>query len=536
MPWDRTENPWIKKQKRKCIVGTAAAAFLLLMLLVLFGFAWWLTRQFASGPGAGMLNRFRWMVFFPVAISIVPVVFGLYSLRRGWRILHAVPEHDALICAKCLRVMEPEGEAQVRCPKGHGVWPREELVRYWEQYGLARMESWRTLRAQRRQYEHKRRDYWGRQQEWVQRHSVAAILIIPPIVTLAASLIAVFVLHQTMLSLVRFVPYMYLLGTGMMCLGLGMKQRRGDEEYCAKCEYQRVGARQERADRCPECGAAWNSPGAVVRGKVSSRPGLAATGIVLAMLGVVAGPMSSHGGLTLGWFARAVPTSVLITSLGSSPQGSAEDWVELSKRTLTNAERNHLAELLLEQRKDVWYFSGSDGAGWLVNEVNGESLAPRLIDRFFEEMLWMWFDGPTRAKVGEEISLTIEGASRVERNSGWKVRVAMAGFRADDDPEFYGRDDRWCTPVDFDSEFRRMALADPTLPQAARDKYAAPNASLHWDKPGRHTIHFTAWIVIIPASISSGREAFRPDGSPNVPAGAARVTPIELTHTIEITN
>lgn len=536
MPWDRTDNPWIKKQKRKCVWGAVALAFVSLIVLAVFAAMWWLNHSLSSGPGAGMLGRLRWLMLFPIATNLIPFGFMVHALRRDWRILRDVPEHDAMICAKCLRVMEPEGEASVRCPKGHGVWPREELVRYWEQYGLARMASWRTLRAQRRRYEHKRRDYWGRHQEWVQRHWVAAILIVPPIVTLLVALIAFFVLHQTMLDLVRFVLYIYLLGTGGMCVGLGMKQRRGEEEYCAKCEYQRVSKAEDRGERCPECGAAWNAPGAIVRGTISSRPGLAVTGIVLVAMGFVAGRMSSRGGLTAGWFARAVPTSLLINSLGSSPRGSAEDWAELGKRTLTADERNHLAELLLDQRQEVWYFSGSDGAGWLVNEVNGGTLAPQLIDRFFNESLTMWFDGPTRAKVGEEINLTIEGASRVESNSGWEVRVAQAGFRADDDPEFYGREDRWRTPVNFDSEFRRMESADPSATLAAREKYAAPHASLHWDQPGRHTIHFTAWIVITPASVSPGRDAFLPDGSPNAPAGAARVIPVELTHTIEITN
>ncbi len=536
MAWDRTNNLWVRKQKRRYALSVATSGVMLVVLVVLVVMAtmmWRIDRQFAraASPAAG--GGLDLWLLFPLCLNLLPLAFVLHVCRRERRILRAVPDHDAMICPKCLSVMESEDEQHVACPRGHSFWPRDELLHYWEQFGLARLTSWHALRTSRRKYESKGSDWWGGYHEWVRTHPTSALAFVPVISTLVLMPLMALTVSRSPMDTIRFGLFVYLFATGGICLGVGMKQRRGSDEHCAACNYRRVRVDAHAAKRCPECGAAWNAPGGVVRGIESSRPGFVVAGVLLSLLGFVLGP-SSPLGLIPRYFANAMPTSALITSAGTLEHSGSEVWTEIGSRPLTDSERNRLASLLLDQRLEISYFSATDGSAWLESQISAAALPAELIERFFKEALSLRLDGPESARVGEEFTVAVEGASRLGGNSLWRAEAAVAGFRSDDHDAVHGREGKWRMGFEFDTEMRGYVMRERLVGIPQNDR-VSPVAILKWDKPGRHTIHFTAFIVIRPSASGYGYTLdWNPDHTPVLPGDEACVIPVDLTHTIEV--
>ncbi|MCC6907609.1 MAG: hypothetical protein IT430_06695 [Phycisphaerales bacterium] len=539
MAWDRTDNLWVKKQKRLAWIMAALTVALVLFVAFLIIMT---SRMMDSLPGVSgqprdvsrMFSAIRWSVIVPVALNGAIAIFSIRQALREWRILHRVPEFDAMVCPKCLSTMEHAGGDNVQCPKGHAVWPRTELRQFWEQFGLARMASWRTLAEQRRRHERRRWDVMGRHREWIQRHPVLAFTTVPLLMTLVYCGVLALVIPSYRLEALRFAPFMWIVATGAICLALGGKQRRGSEPHCARCEYERAVSQESATSLCPECGAAWNAPGGTVRGTISSKPPLLVAGAILLVLGM-SGFQASQTGPISAWFASATPTSALIATLGSSTAGGAADWVELGNRTLAPEQRDRLAELLLDQRLEVSYFSATDGAAWIESQISAGTLPAELTERFFREALALRLDGPESARVGEECTVAVEGARRLSGKSSWRAEVAVAGFRTDDHETFHGMEGKWRMDTEFDTRIRGYLVRDRLVGIPQNDR-VPPVAILKWDKPGRHTIHFTAFIVIRPSASGFGYTLdWKADDTPVLPGDEIRVIPVDLTHTIEVT-
>lgn len=536
MPWDRADNLWISKQRRLCWLMTAAHIVIGLLVVAAAIVAW---RAWSHMPAnlPRSMSSMRWLMLAPLLMPAFFLVFMTVHVLREWRVYRLVPEHDAAVCPRCRRIMIRDDDDTLKCPTGHAQWPRSELTAYWEQYGLARTASWRTLGEKRRRFEHRRWDLAGRQREWVQQHPALALLFIPPLITAVGVGVWMLIARAVPLQAIESALHMYVLALGAMCLALGMKQRRGDEPRCAKCEYERLRC-QETADAvCPECGAAWNRPGGTVRGSVASRPGFMAAGIGLMLVSVVVLRPSRIGGVS-GWLAGAMPTGVLIESLGRSPQAGTEQWAELAQRTLSDDEHHRLAELLLDQRLRTSYFSATAGSPWLEAEVSNATLRPELVDRFYRESLELAFSGPKRAGAGEDVHLTIEGDFRLGTPSLFMAEVAVAGFQADEAPEFFREATGWRAGLSFDSDLRDISARTLAAGKQTPIEWEAPRATLSWNEPGRHTIHFTAWLVIRPGAAASNTRteiAWNAEGAPVTPPDALAVILIRLSHVIEIT-
>lgn len=527
MPWDRVDNPWIKKQRRfvwSLGLGTSGFA-----LLILTASAWiiWRSNTISSAIPGALGRTVRLSLLIPVAFQFAIVIWSIRFAIREWRIYRLVPRHDAMICPRCHRVMQSDDQGVVRCPKGHSTWPRDHLVHYWEQYGLARKSSWRMLSQMRRVHEHRRFDLVGRYQDWVWRKPVTATICAPFVMIVVLAVATLLMPSGSLLSVARFAPFLFLGGVGAMCMGFGVKQRRGNEMYCARCEYEREASQTASASRCPECGSSWNEPGGTIRGKLTSKSMLAITGFVL-MFGAFVLYGSQSSGFLSAWSSRLAPTSALVSSLGRSPHASDADWVELLGRDLTADQRDRLAELLLDQRRRVSYFSATDGSTWLDNAVHDQLISDTLITRFFDESLDLWIAGPHRAKVDEPVTITIEGSNHLRAQSWWEVTVAVGGFELDGQPLMHSREEKWRSDISLDSDLREH------MPKLAGREHAAPTLSHAFAQPGTQSVLFRAWIVVRPTNAPTHTNVWLEDGSPALPDDAVYVKEVKLTHTINV--
>lgn len=521
MAWQRSGNPWVKRQRRQCALVSVG-----LVVMMFFGFTF-IGLIFSAGTSTSIVSGIFAAGMFLAIVSV------FRQCAHEWRVLSLVPEHDAMVCPKCLHLMEAVDELSVRCPKGHATWPRVELLRYWEQYGLARKASWLMLRQQRRRFEKRRIDLHGSYRQWLLDHPAFAAVGVPIIATGVYCGGWLLLSDRHWIEIVRFVPFMALAMTGGMLLSLGSKQRRGNEPRCAACDYERVASQEEPESRCPECGAVWNEPGATVRGTLSSRRGLIVAGLALLLCAAVVMPLASIGPMA-GFVSRVTPTSLLIESLGRTKFGDAADWTELNRRQLSPDQRDRLASLLLEQRRESMYFSVSPGCGWLETEIANNSLPGELSDRYFREALKLWIDAPDRVRTGEEAMCAIEGDHRLGGNSAWQVEVAVDGFRVDGSRIVEAREDRWRTGLSLDTELRGYRTRERLVGKPQNDR-VAPVTTLRWERARPRRITFAAWVVIRPsAAVTSFKLDWNKDGTPVTPADALRIIPVTFTHTIDV--
>lgn len=161
--------------------------------------------------------------------------------------------------------------------------------------------------------------------------------------------------------------------------------RTGDEEHCKQCGYPAPTG--EELPICPECGKVLVKGVTTVRGRQVRSTAMATTGGVALAVLMIVGFLPGNAAVRAA-LASAMPTGALISSAGGRASGPPTPivWAELSSRTLTAAETDRLAGVILhdaENPAEAWrvpktgaeWLGASLGKGALGNDVAERALA-----------------------------------------------------------------------------------------------------------------------------------------------------------------
>jgi hypothetical protein len=425
MSWQDPKGPWSRKLRRRiwlmalsCLVMLLAPAAPLVML-------WRGDALTRSIIGAGLLHGE--LLFTIVPIVLVPLIFVVvlaHRMRVERFVLKEVPRREGSVCPRC-RTLLPQDLAEGACLNCSSAYTRAGLESYWVDYVL----------------EPRRVRPWGRQASLRQklfgvkdllRSNIRAYAGFEAAFVLLAVLFMWWVTGISLMGVVfRYMPMFLgaaLFGPAFMCLSR-YRQRSGQSRHCVACNYQ-WSPGGVNPDRCPECGARWGSPGGTISGSSprQTRYLFAACGLFVAAVALMATYATAQ--LPGGWTLRVLPTAALIRDTTTSGGFTNAEWSEIRRRQLTPKQMQQLAVGLLEKRAREDYLNITEGS-WLWTQVSTGALPDDLVERYYREMLELWLEAPARAKVHQQVPVTV--GSRYRRSSppvGVDAMVYFAGFFA----------------------------------------------------------------------------------------------------------
>ena len=530
-------NPdWVKKQKRRILwADLFLAGAALFFIAIGSGYYYIMHKVMSITPGYDFenLSLTSRLIFLGccVIVPIAAVISAYYYNRRQKRILDLVPEHNGRICPKCMLVMKKTDTAgSLRCPKCKAEWPDDEIVQYWEQLVLPMRESAMWLAEKQQKYSpHKSKRWFVRlaeMQAFAKRRPILwmclfAVIIIPIYMAFIYRVDGNWysVISQTIMIL----PYIF----AFALIGRGMKQRRGKEAHCASCNYLKPPSGSADIPNCPECGHAWNEFGGTVYGTVSPKPWLVVPGVLLFIIPMFM-PLIRISSTFSGIYAKAMPTSLLIPYVsGYGHFVDAGAWAEVNNRNLTQQQRDHLAELILNTRKEHDYLD-TDNSTWLNTQIKNKTINASLINRFFDERLQLTLTGPDHAVVGDAVTFHLEGKNRSD-GTGYRVMAIPDQLIQDDQiiPKNEILTGQWEDCFLFDSNTHGGTRSAPHQPRPFK---------LTFHSPGKHTIHVVIWFTGLPAMsyMAPMNVSRKADGSPVLPPRAVWSKKVELMRTIVV--
>jgi hypothetical protein len=284
---------------------------------------------------------------------------------------------------------------------------------------------------------------------------------------------------------------------------------------CAQCSYPLAGS---SAPKCPECGSAWRAPGGSVSQRRAPRWSLAATGLVIAVLG---GTMWWH--LTMGggaWIRRFQPTaSLILVAANNGPSTfipSDAAWRELARRTLVPAEESTLFDALLDGRSRSSFMSALP-RNWVTAFLAAGKASPAQLARWRRGSFVPELTAPAAVRVGEPIPIEIRGEHMEQLLPpavGVAVHLGTVGFEGDPPSPPKGGPGAWTLEIS--------------------QRKTIPSAELRSDVPGVREIVVTVWLVARPYGQLSKPVEWNADGTPLLPPDGLWAEPIELRRSITV--
>lgn len=340
-----------------------------------------------------------------------------------------------------------------------------------------------------------------------------SVRIAVPVLAGLAGLTAMPVLLQTPLprAIMAIITLLALWG-GFGTLAAGFRWRVRTPPACAKCGYER-GEVDELPVRCPECGAAWIKEGGIVEERTVRRPALIWSGAAMVLLGGSVF-LSSHFSVSFG--SGLLPTPALMMQLRGSQFFSDAAWAELQARTLTPEQHTELARILIDRRRADDLLSTA-ATGWLDKQVASASIPADLIDQFFADSLVIKLVGPSTAKVGQPVTLRLQGERRGYSRSYFAAGV-VSGFFENETTEPSGR-------------------AHKLLPEFYFSRYSTennPTCTFTPSAPGPARIRATFWVVVMTGSTWNTPVVWNEDGTPVLPPTTVWSKRYDLEHVINV--
>ncbi len=519
MSWNEKDNPWMKRQTKRVRMVTLSVV---VMGVISVGYAILMSSIGLRVLNSGGVMQFGWPWVFGIGFILYFIGMDGFVLRvflRERRIRKLVPAHEGRVCPKCIRMMEEIESESCQCARCKCVWSDPDLTRYWEQFVLARKESAQWLVEER--LSHQVRKIGVRQRIIPFAVAHPAIWNGVSFAVFASGYVGWSIYVQTHWTQVLFKFLMFgPMFLGATLVGLGMNRRRGHESRCAVCDYSKSPTQKRDDDtKCPECGAFWNAPGGTIHGTLSKRPGLMYTGVAcMALFFVVTfarfSPLASFA-------ARVVPNTVIVQQLGANLHAGNAMWAELGNRQLEADEVNTLANLLMDRRLEVTYFTVTKASTWLDAQAAAGTLSPDAKSRYYAQMVVPEITMFENAKPHDELQFALGGNMNV--SSAFEGKFVIDGFYVDGQSVAHKRGERWRSPLDIDTSFVEH-----------REKETLPIFRTTFDGPGRHVVNAVVWVVLLPPNSNLTQDPWDADGKIIIPANAIWSKRYDIVYHIDV--
>lgn len=315
----------------------------------------------------------------------------------------------------------------------------------------------------------------------------------------------------------------------MMTLGIvggsiayaGSIRRVGNEQLCAACGYECRTA----GERCAECGSYWLEPGGLIRGHRVVQPGAVAAGMMVVLIGFVGAAPSRYSIDRLGLYL--MPDSIRIRAVtigaGWENEGKLED---LLASPLSAKNELLLATRLLDQRLEEEDLSAT-AVTWLEGRVLSTGLTDAIRERFFEEMVELWLEGPDKVTAGAPFSPLIAFRDREPvSGSSLMLQIYFAGISTDAGRTFVGRRAFASGPMSVSTVWYYQGQRE------LLDEARVPLVS--FNVPGEHEIVVRMWLAVVPLNIRYSSANWNDDGTPKFPQAALWTKELVLRRTVSV--
>jgi hypothetical protein len=294
---------------------------------------------------------------------------------------------------------------------------------------------------------------------------------------------------------------------GWWLTSYGLTRRIGTELRCIKCDYP-----HNDHPHCPECSADWTAWRSLARGERIKDIPCIALGVVCLVFWIG----SSFGSATSLFLTPSMPKSALIQIAGA-PGGNALHFAELDKRTLSGAERDTLATMLVDTRDRVGELDTSQER-WLNEASTAGTIATTLVDRHLSGLYTLQLAAPANARVGVPTQIDVIISTKSHSFlSGREMHLWLDGLWLGES-RVSEPDKSWLTMVEVHNYVDESG--DPMIPP--------PHITFTPTTAGRQTVKAVYWLAWFTRPVPASRAVTVP------PPGAIWSKRIELSTTIDV--
>jgi hypothetical protein len=503
----------VRRQQR--VSGWLTAALIVFMVVMLVGQHVLLSSLAPEGARFDRVLLYgEGVVGGLLAIAVVAIVLARRnSRRRTEEMLERVPRANGLVCPRCRSILATRA-GLARCAGCRLELEAADLQDFWQ--GMTSFKPRQDTAGMAAVEATWRKGPWRERLLWQFKNRMGVSLASNVILLVAlATAMTVTIGNRFLVNLVWLLPII-LFFVGLTLLRCGISRRIGTSRHCAACDYERDPSRS--GNTCPECGASWTKPNAIVRGRRVRSPALMLIGGLLVAL-------SASGCITSGFsfslpYRSLMPDGMLVWFIGGGPTMASREWAVLQGRRLSPGHQQRLVEGLLATRERGERL-GAEAHTWVLAEEAAGRLTADQRDRYYRGMTRIEELLAPGARSGQpvtpELVINLDGPLWTGAGAFMVVREASIGTET----------------VTLDGAaalVHIMALPDATYP---RKRWRLP-LSIVPPETGTVRMVLRGERVFGPWAIKDAPVTWSPDGTPQLPPQVTWSEPFEYEQELRI--
>lgn len=508
--WDDPEGAWRKAMARRAALNLVIPVFTLSSAILFIAFGIVMLFMMSKRVTYAIISVDS-LLFVLGVVMLIFSVSSFRTMRRDWNLTALLNEAQGKLCPRCRsRLRETADIVVLECQECSRTIVLDEVLTYWREYASSpakaaiRLSDWTAFRS----------NIFTRRLATLQ-YSVKGnpknLVRIPILIFGIYGIIGA--LTDDMGFFIGLInnAFFPMFNIGVALIIYGYVTRTGESRHCATCEFQQAPT-GPTPDRCPECGANWQTAKAVVTGRKVFTQNHVRGGIGLVLLSLLLFILPMFD---LYWEFKLLSTEKLI-GLRVNSIIAFEEWAELQRRTLTPAQEILLADGLLDQRIRDGYIA-ADADSWLVALMNGGKLPINLAVRYYSEFMEFELTAPQQAKVGEKVNVQLVSVCRWNSGSGNPVPYVFIGAYVVDGQE-------------------RLESREPVAVHGISMPDHESGIDLTAGEVGEIHVSLELWVVFSTSPLFIGDIVWQEDGSPLLmPLPKSHSQKITLEHVIEVT-